>query len=501
MTVTVPSFDVAVIGAGPVGSTLAALLAKRGLSVVVLERDLDVYPLPRAAHLDAETVRNLREIGAWSDEPGWSIPNGGMDFLTDDGRLLLRMTPRHESHHTVPQSNLFHQPSLDRLIRERAVEHGATILLGHEVTAVRETDEGVRLEARTLDERLVEVAASWVVGCCGARSFVRRHMGVEQIDLDFDEPWLVVDVIVNDSSIELPTRTVQVCDPARPHTIVPMPAPRQRFEFMLLPGESADDVNRPDVIERWMAPYLPAGSATVERSAVYTFHGLIAQEWRRGRLLLAGDAAHQMPPFLGQGMCSGIRDAVNLAWKLAAVVRGADSSLLDTYRLERSPHVRSIVEAAVGFGRIICTLDAEQATGRNQMMLAAREADPTDVGETPMQAVRGTSLVLESAGYVVSDGRLGDGTLDDPILDEVLDGRWAVIVTTDDLLTEVDHDLVTRLGAVVIEAASGAVSRRVLDNADSDVVIVRPDRIVFGAGRRALDALTEVARQYSLSRH
>lgn len=495
MTANVQSYDVAVVGAGPVGSTLAALLAKRGLSVVVLERDLDVHPLPRAAHLDAETVRNLREIGAWSEEPGWSIPNDGMDFLTADGQVLLRMTPRHEPHHTVPQSNLFHQPSLDRLIRERAVELGATLLLGHEVTRIEEHDRGVRLRARIDESRDVDVDASWVVGCCGARSFLRRHMGVEQFDLDFDEPWLVVDVIVNDPNVESPKRTVQVCDPSRPHTIVPMPAPRRRFEFMLLPGETADDVNRPDVIERWMAPYLGAGSVIVERSTVYTFHGLIAKEWRRGRLLLAGDAAHQMPPFLGQGMCSGIRDAVNVAWKLAAVCRGADESLLDTYRTERSPHVQSIVESAVGFGRIICTLDAEQAAQRDQMMLAAREADPTDVGETPMQTVGGTPLVQGAAGYVVSDGRIGER-----LLDEMLDGRWAVIVTAIGVLTTADHELVSRLDAVVIEALPGSVIQRVLDNADSDVVVVRPDRIVFGIGRDALAALASVSEAYVLGR-
>ena len=486
--------DVAIIGAGPVGSTLAGLLAKRGLSVVVLERDLDIYPLPRAAHLDAETVRNLREIGAWSDEPGWSIANGGMDFLTADGRVLLGMTPRHEEHHTTPQSNLFHQPSLDRLIRDRAAHFGATFLLGHEVTAIHETEDRVRLDARTNDGRDVVAEAAWVVGCCGARSFLRRHMDVGQIDFEFDEPWLVVDVIVNDPNIELPTRTVQVCDPARPHTVVPMPSPRQRFEFMLLPGETADDVNRPEIIEEWMAPYLAPGRATVERSAVYTFHGLITKEWRRGRLLLAGDAAHQMPPFLGQGMCSGIRDAVNLAWKLAAVHGGADEALLDSYQPERSPHVQSIVESAVGFGRIICTLDAEQAAQRDLMMLAARESNPSDVGESPMPSMSGSPLVLDGAGYLVSDGRL-DGRL----FDDVLAGRWAVIATAG-VLTDDDHRRLAELDAVTIEGRPGTVTGRVLDNAQSDVVVIRPDRIVFGKGRAAIDELAEVARRYSLVR-
>ncbi|MGA0329329.1 MAG: bifunctional 3-(3-hydroxy-phenyl)propionate/3-hydroxycinnamic acid hydroxylase, partial [Ilumatobacteraceae bacterium] len=358
---TSPVHDVAVIGAGPVGATLAALLAKRGLSVVVLERDIGVYPLPRAAHLAAETVRNLREIGAWSESPGWSIVNEGMDFVNGEGQLLLRMTAVDSPENTTPQSNLFHQPSLDRLIRERAVHHGATLLLGHEVVSVNEDPDVVKLTARDSGGCDVEIAASWVVGCCGARSFLRRHMNTSQIDLQFDEPWLVVDVIVNDPEVPSPTRTVQVCDPRRPSTIVPMPAPRRRFEFMLLPGETVDDVNQSEKITDWMSPYLDPSVVTIERSAVYTFHGLIAEEWRRGRLLLAGDAAHQMPPFLGQGMCSGIRDAVNVAWKLAAVCRGADESLLDTYQAERSPHVRRIVESAVGFGHIICTLDADEA--------------------------------------------------------------------------------------------------------------------------------------------
>jgi 3-(3-hydroxy-phenyl)propionate hydroxylase len=473
--------DVAIIGAGPVGATLAAHLAKRGLSVVVLERDVDVYPLPRAGHLDAETLRNLREIGAWSDAPGWSIVNEGMDFVNGDGQLLLRMTVVDSPDHTAPKSNLFHQPSLDRLIRERAVHHGATLLLGHEVVSVSEDPDVVKLTARDLGGCDVEIAASWVVGCCGARSFLRRHMNTSQIDLQFDEPWLVVDVIVNDPEVPSPTRTVQVCDPRRPSTIVPMPAPRRRFEFMLLPGETVDDVNQSEKITDWMSPYLDPSVVTIERSAVYTFHGLVAEEWRRGRLLLAGDAAHQMPPFLGQGMCSGIRDAVNVAWKLAAVCRGADESLLDTYQAERSPHVRRIVESAVGFGRIICTLDVDEAAGRDQTMIAAREANPVDIGGAPMPSLSGSNLVTDGAGYVVGDSRI-----EGRILDELLDGRWAVI-GREDLLTDVDHRLLRSLDAVVIDD-------------DGDFVVVRPDRIVFGTGRAALDALAEVSKRFALLR-
>lgn len=470
--------DVAIIGAGPVGATLAALLAKRGLSVVVIERDVDVYPLPRAAHLDAETVRNLREIGAWSESPDWSVVNEGMDFVTADGQLLLRMTATSSPDDTTPQSNLFHQPSLDRLIRDRAVHHGATLLLGHEVVDVHDSDSTVRVTSRDLDGRTIEIDASWVVGCCGARSFVRRHMGVSQIDLQFDEPWLVVDVIIDGHDPNPPTRTLQICDPRRPSTVVPMPGSRRRFEFMLLPGENADEVNQPERITEWMAPHLGSVVATVERSAVYTFHGLITEQWRRGRLLLAGDAAHQMPPFLGQGMCSGIRDAVNMAWKLAAVCRGADESLLDTYQSERSPHVRRIVESAVGFGRIICTLDVDEAAGRDRMMLAARAENPVDVGGSPMPALSESPMILEGAGQLVADG-----SRDGRTIDEILDGRWAAMVPRSSL-DDADREFFSRLDAVVMEG--------------DDITVVRPDRIVFGTGRAALDGLKHVAKRFSL---
>lgn len=181
----------------------------------------------------------------------------------------------------------------------------------------------------------------------------------------------MVDMLINDADSGLPEFALQVCDPARPHTLVPMPAPRFRFEFMLLPGEDPVAMQTPEAVAELTAGWLPAGAATVERSAVYTFHGLITTRWRSGRVLLAGDAAHQTPPFLGQGMCSGMRDAANLAWKLHAVLRGADEALLDTYQQEREPAVRSIVQAAVDFGRIICTLDPAQAAARDEAMLAA----------------------------------------------------------------------------------------------------------------------------------
>ncbi|MBU6317901.1 MAG: FAD-dependent monooxygenase, partial [Acidobacteria bacterium] len=250
-------------------------------------------------------------------------------------------------------SHLFFQPGLERPLRAAAVRNGADVRLSTTVVSIEQTEHDVGLG---LDDGSA-VRAAWVVACDGARSTARRLLGVTMHDLQFEEPWLVLDLVLQPGTPEPSEVTLQVCDPKRPHTLVPMPAPRFRFEFMLLPGEDPAWIQQPEVIDRLLADWVDPATVEVERAAVYTFHGLVADQWRQGRVLLAGDAAHQMPPFLGQGMCSGMRDAANLAWKVDAVVHGADPALLDTYQAERAPHVRSIIESAVGFGRLICTTD------------------------------------------------------------------------------------------------------------------------------------------------
>lgn len=489
--------DVAVIGAGPVGSTLASLLARSGVSTVVLERDPDVYALPRAAHFDAETGRTFRDIGVWRADAGWTISQKGMDFLSARGELLLRMTVPDPLDGEVTSSNMFHQPSMDRALRAAAVSAGADLRTGHEVIGLREVGEdGVDLSVRTTDGSRSETSsllARWVVGCCGARSFTRRAIGVGHEDLAFDEPWLVLDVLVDGDNPEEP-RTLQVCDPNRPYTVVPMRLPRRRYEFMLLPGETADEMLDPGRIDALLAPHFPDGGCRIERAAVYTFHGLIADRWRggsSGRVLLAGDAAHQMPPFLGQGMCSGVRDAVNLAWKLRAVIAGADVSLLDTYQEERAPHVRAIVEAAVGFGRIICTLDPDVAAARDQGMLASRAAGAADAGGAPMPRLGSSGALVEGSGFVSVDG-----SHDGVPLDGTQAGRWMIVA---DPNVELPEGTVGRLDAVVVRAAADGPTRRQLNRCDSDVVIVRPDRVVFGWGAEGLQALEDFARRYSFA--
>ena len=246
----------------------------------------------------------------------------------------------------------FHQPHVDRTIREVvSALPSVSVHLGAELTdVVVEADRAVATIATASGES-VEIETSWIVGCDGASSTVRARTGLPMRDLGFAEDWLVVDLVLSDELAQrAPASAICHCDPLRPSYSIPMPNNRHRLEFRLMNGDERRSlVDSPD-LERLFPPWMAGGRATVERSAVYTFQGLVGTEWRHGRALIAGDAIHQMPPFLGQGMCSGLRDASNLAWKLGRVLDGAPDTILNTYTSERRPHVTHIIRLRSGSG-------------------------------------------------------------------------------------------------------------------------------------------------------
>jgi 3-(3-hydroxy-phenyl)propionate hydroxylase len=252
-----------------------------------------------------------------------------------------------------------------------------------------------------------------------------------------------------------------------------MPVPRHRVEVMLLPGDDPAAISRPSRVRELLRRWLPDDAYEIERAAVYTFHGLVAHRWRQGRVLLAGDACHQMPPFLGQGMCSGLRDAANLAWKLAAVLHGgAPEALLDTYQAERAPQVQGIVDAAVGFGRVICTTDPAVAAERDRGFTAAGARTQTSA---PMPGLVAGPLVLAGGGRPVPQAVLSAGRLDD-----VVGPHWAVLHRG-----ALDADALAfwrALDAVVLDAAGEPALVEVLDAGAADVIVVRPDRYVLATG-------------------
>jgi 3-(3-hydroxy-phenyl)propionate hydroxylase len=487
--------DVVIVGLGPVGSVVAGLLAKNDVSVVGLDKLQDVFPLPRAAHIDHTALRTIQEIGCLDPLLADMIENPGIDFVTADGTVLAQIQGIGPNPSNLPASMYFHQPGFDRTVRDTvAALPGVDLRLGVEVTGVEQTADGVVVRGTSDSGAEIEVTGRYVVAADGASSPVREALGIQLIDLEFHERWLVVDLVLHEPIPGLPDRAVTYLDPERPLGFVPMPGLRCRFELMLFEDEDTATMQDQAVVGELVSKWIPVGKADLERSAVYYFHGLVAQPWRAGRVLLAGDAAHQMPPFLGQGMNSGLRDSTNLAWKLARVVRGqSPDSLLDTYELERSPHVRSIVESSVRIGKVVCILDQQEAARRDELFIA----DPSSLTSTlafRLPLLLPGALVLEGGGQLATQALSDDGTRR---FDDVVGERFLVLARDEAALDDSVDWWTDELGALVAtpeafpEFAASLLAW--LDRLRADVVVVRPDRYILAAGQR-LQGIAEQLR-------
>lgn len=491
-----PPFDVAVVGYGPVGATLANLLGQLGLSVAVLDREGEVHRFPRAASLDAEAMRVLQAAGLAEEVARSACPASGMRFVNADGKLLLhwqRTAPTEEGWH---QAWRFHQPELEAVLR-RGVARFPRVrpILRAEFTGLPSGPDrpgAATVSYRALDEGTEHtLAARYVVGCDGGRSPVRRSIGSTLIDLGPRERWVVLDVLLHDPpQDDAPGRaatvpadavpppmlgdSVQHCDPRRPATFIPMVGARRRWEFMLMPGDDPAGIVAPARLWELLRPWgIGPGAATIERAVVYTFHAAVASDWRRGRVLLAGDAAHQMPPFLGQGLCAGLRDAANLAWKLALADTVADPDrLLDSYQSERAPHVREVIALAVRLGGLIQTTDPAQADARDRRMLEAPET--MRIAVPPLGP--GLGGETELAGTRAAQPVLADGQR----LDDHVGYRFAVLGTPGILgaVRPATAERWHRADARVLPVADGAAADW-LTRIGHPAVIVRPDRAIL----------------------
>ncbi len=319
--------DVAIVGYGPVGSVLAILLAQFGRSVTVLERWTEPYPLPRAVHFDHEVGRILQGCGIGDELRTISEPADIYEWRNADGTTLLRFGQAGDGPSGWPASSMFNQPMIEQLLDRRAREVGVDVRRGVEVTGIEQGDDRVVVAGANG----MSASARYVIGCDGANSTVRMLTGLPVTDLGFFYDWLIVDVILAEPRVFDPIN-LQICDPTRPTTAVSGGPGRRRWEFMRLPHEPLDELNEETRAWELLAPWdVRPDNAQLERHAVYTFNARYAEKWRSERVFLAGDAAHLMPPFAGQGMCSGLRDAANLAWKLDLVLGGiAADELLDT---------------------------------------------------------------------------------------------------------------------------------------------------------------------------
>jgi len=347
-------WPVVVVGAGPTGLTLANLLARYGVDVLLIERNESTIQEPRAVSIDDESLRTMQAIGVVGEVLSHVVLGYGSDYFSAHGSRFLRVRPTTKEY-GYPKRNAFRQPIFERQLREFFYAHAAPATRSEawfstELIEFRIERDSVRLTLRRADGSVGEVFAEYVAACDGGRSFVRDKLGIKLSGSTFRERWLILDL----EETRDPTRDTKVfCDPARPCLSLPGPDRTRRFEFMLRDGEEESEVTSPEFTRALLKKH-GEENTPVRRSRVYTFHARLADRWRKGRMFLAGDAAHLSPPFAGQGMNSGIRDAHNLAWKLAAAVNGQlGPRLLDTYEQERRDHAWEMIRLAMRMGKVM----------------------------------------------------------------------------------------------------------------------------------------------------
>ncbi|MBK5529653.1 bifunctional 3-(3-hydroxy-phenyl)propionate/3-hydroxycinnamic acid hydroxylase [Pseudomonas sp. TH08] len=506
--------DVAIAGYGPVGQTLAILLGQIGYSVAVFERWPALYPLPRAVFHDHEIRRVFLSMGLGEELAKISQPSARYQWFNADWKVLVEIDWSAESISDGPFGYLFNQPLLEAALDRKAKSIDTVqIHQGWEASALKQDADGcdmllnrvIRQDGKfTLGEEQRSVRARYVIGADGANSFVRQSLNIEWQDLGFQEDWLVVDLQPK-SGVELDVPDIgQWCNPERPTTMVPGGPGFRRWEFMRLPHETLEELQDTDkvwsLLSRWVTPQ----TADLVRHAVYQFRSRIAAKWHSGRVMIAGDAAHVMPPFMGQGMCSGIRDAWNLSWRLDLMLRGlADNSLLDSYTLERKPQIRAVIEASMAMGKVVCVSDPVKAAERDAAYLSGNVAPlppfPGLTGgllqeESPVRGILGVHGSIEIDGHVNR-------------YDDVIQRGFHLLVRGDeDPLAQLDAQqlaFIRGYGLQVVRLASQSDSAKgiyrdvsgkylqFMAEAGLKAVIVRPDYYCYG-GVAELSALPKL---------
>ena len=502
-------YDVAIVGCGPVGALAANLLGRAGLSVLVLEQEAAPHPLPRAVHLDHEMMRLFQNADLVERlAPLMRETEGHLHIGADGGVIRYLGTAGRAKRFGWANDYFFYQPELEAELRLALAAHPTVELrLGARVDDLTQDANGATL---TLADR-TSVRARYVIACDGARSAVRKSLGVKLDDLDFEEPWLVIDAEV-DGPITFPAfdgvpeganlqqLSVMLCDPRRPATIVPGRGNHRRWEFMLLPGEDDQAMMRPEAVQALIAPWVEGRSYRLVRAATYRFHGLVAERWRVGRVFLAGDAAHQTPPFFGQGMCHGLRDVSNLAWKLILVLGGqAEHALLDTYQPERDPHVRGVIGAAVGAGRYICQLDPTLAAQRDAELRAAMAAAKPGATAADLIPRYQAGVVRREGGERFIQPTLRCASGQPARLDDLTGGGFVLISREAAPLADLTTAQAAAWSSIggrafslaadgkhALHDADGALATW-LDAKSAHAVLLRPDAYVYGVAETAND--------------
>ena len=344
--------DVAILGAGPVGLTIANYLSKQGIKVILIEQLDQLIDYPRAIGIDDESLRTIQSLGLVDEVLPHTTPNHAMRFLTPKGRCFADIQPMTREF-GFSRRNAFIQPQVDQVLLQGLQQYDTTqVLFSRHLTEFNQDANGVTLNIQTKNQQQEVIHAQYLIACDGGNSIIRRTLNIAFDGKTAPNQWIVID-LEND-----PLATPHIylcCDPVRPYVSAALPHGIRRFEFMVMPNETQEELSKPENINKLLSKVLPnTQNIEVIRQRVYTHNARIADKFRVERILLAGDAAHIMPVWQGQGYNSGMRDAFNLAWKIALVVQGkAGADLLDSYQIERKDHAQAMIDLSVMAGHVL----------------------------------------------------------------------------------------------------------------------------------------------------
>lgn len=505
-------YDVLVVGFGPAGAVAAGMLGARGHSTLVVDRLTDIYDKPRAIAIDHEILRHFDNMGVADQVMPYVAPFTASQHFGAKGQLIRRidMVPEPYPLGYTP-SMVFTQPPVEAVLRTHAESFGCvTVSLGIEMVHLDCREDEVIATLKDASGETKKVAARYLIGCDGASSRVRELAGITLEDLVFDEPWLVIDVLVNDAGLaKLPQTSAQFCDPARPASFIMGPKNHRRWEIMLLPGEDPRQMALPDNVWRLLSPWLTPEDGELWRAAAYRFHALVADDWVKGRVVIAGDAAHQQPPFIGQGMCQGLRDVSNLIWRLDRILKGqSDDSLLTSYTQERKRHVETLTGRIKAIGQAICERDPDAAAARDERILA-------DGGGKPLVITRQDIVPPIEVGLIAAEGTPARGLLfpqpailengKSRLLDHFTGPTWRLVLDGRRVTQAEGQALATAIEGMTILAVAPEGADAVDETALHEkhgvlaswferhgviAALVRPDHYVFGAAAD-IDALRQ----------
>ena len=481
------NFDAIIVGLGPVGSFMALLLESYGLKVLAIDKDKDTYNLPRAVSISDQGLRMAQSIGLEDIYLDNSSLVGGAGFVDKDLNFIGQsidfngmITPN-----GWPPVRLFHQPYTDKAVREKLIDSSCTVLLEHELVNIDDHVNHVEVSIiNNINNEESNYVGHFLIGADGGSSKTRRILDIKQEDLDYDRDWIVIDVKLNDEN-KLDNKVIQICDPKRLGTFIPAHLPFRRWEFLILNEEDKIEIIKSSKIHELLSPWLEPNEYEILRKAVYQFHSVLSEEFRKGNCFLLGDAAHQNPPFMGEGMMSGYRDATNLAWKMALVVnKGIDKDLLDTYQEERKPHAKFVVENSVGFGELMEAYAAADDPNTVPQELVAKGYGSfvlPDLQEGLFYQ-RKVDPTMGAGQLLPQPLKMDNGEISER-LDVLLGNGFALVSKKEILLQEEDQNFMSLLNAELVVLNQDMLDQNFWLTSFlelGEVFIIRPDKNVFG---------------------